>query len=87
MKSVILPSFWSAYAHLDKDTRRSARKAYRLWAENPFHPSLHFKCINREENVWAVRITRGDRAVGILEGDMVTWFWVGKHDAYERFFS
>ena len=87
MKSVILPSFWSAYAYLDKDTRRSARKAYRLWAENPFHPSLHFKCINREENVWAVRITRGDRAVGILEGDMVTWFWVGKHDAYERFFS
>jgi hypothetical protein len=34
-----------------------------------------------------VRITRGYRAVGILEGDTVTWFWIGRHDAYERFFS
>jgi hypothetical protein len=54
---------------------------------NPFHPSLHFKCINREENVWSVRITRGYRALGILEGDTVTWFWIGSHDEYERFIS
>ena len=87
MKSATLPSFWTAYRSLDEDTKRQARKAYHLWAENPFHPSLHFKCINREENVWSVRITRGYRAVGILEGDTVTWFWVGRHDAYERFFS
>ena len=86
MKSATLPSFWAAYARLDEDTKRSARKAYRLWAENPFHPSLRFKCINREENIWAARITRGYRAIGTLEGDTVTWFWVGKHDDYERFF-
>jgi hypothetical protein len=55
--------------------------------ENPFHPSLHFKCINTEEDVWAVRVTLGFRAVGILEGDTVTWFWIGSHDEYERFFS
>jgi hypothetical protein len=29
MKSATLPSFWSAYARLDEDTKRSARKAYR----------------------------------------------------------
>ena len=51
MKSATLPSFWSAYARLDENIRRSARKAYRLWAENPFHPSLCFECINREENI------------------------------------
>ncbi len=55
--------------------------------ENPFHPSLHFKCINAEEDVWAVRVTLGFRAVGILEGDTVTWFWIGSHDEYERFLS
>jgi len=43
-----------------------------LWAQSPFHPSLHFKCINREENVWSVRVTRGYRALGILEGE-VPW--------------
>lgn len=87
MKSATLPSFWTTYGALDEDIKRQARKAYRLWAENPFHPSLHFKCINREENVWSVRITRRYRAVGILEGDTVTWFWIGRHDDYEHFFS
>ena len=25
--------------------------------------------------------------VGIFEGDTVTWFWIGDHDEYERFFG
>jgi len=87
MKSATLPSFWSTYARLDANVRRSARKAYRLWAKNPFHPSLHFECINREESIWSVRVTRGYRAIGVFEGDTVTWFWIGRHDTYERFFS
>jgi hypothetical protein len=87
MKSATLPSFWAAYAGLGEDIKRSARKAYRLWAQNPFHPSLHFKCINREEDIWSVRVTRGYRAIGTFEGDTVTWFWIGGHDDYERFFS
>ena len=87
MKSSTLPSFWTTYKSLDEATKRRARKAYRLWAQNPFHPSLHFKCINHEENVWSVRITLGCRAIGVLEGNTVTWFWVGGHDEYECFFS
>jgi len=87
MNSATLPSFWRAYEALDEEIKRRARTAYRLWTQNPFHPSLRFKCINRDENVWSVRITRGYRAIGVLEGDTVTWFWVGRHDDYERFFS
>ncbi|MGA3115307.1 MAG: hypothetical protein ABSF90_12855 [Syntrophobacteraceae bacterium] len=87
MKSATLPSFWASYRSLDESVKRATRKAYRLWMENPFHPSLHFKCINAEEDVWAVRVTLGFRAVGILQGDTVTWFWIGSHDGYERFFS
>jgi len=37
--------------------------------------------------VWAVRVTLGWRAVGVLQGDTVTWFWIGRHDDYERFFG
>ena len=87
MNSETLPSFWEAYGRLDENHKSRARKAYRLWQENPFHPSLHFKCINREENIWSVRITLAYRAIGFMEGDTVTWFWIGKHDEYERFFS
>ena len=87
MKSFTLPSFWIAYRVLSESIRRSARKSYRLWAQNPFHPSLHFKCINEEEHIWSVRVTKGYRAIGIFESDTVTWFWIGKHDEYERFCS
>jgi hypothetical protein len=67
MKSAVVPSFWAAYDILNADVKRRARKAYRLWVENPFHPSLYFKCVNREENVWSVRITRGYRALVFLK--------------------
>jgi hypothetical protein len=67
MKSAVLPSFWAAYDILNADVKRRARKAYRLWVENPFHPSLYFKCVNREENVWSVRITRGYHALVFLK--------------------
>ncbi len=87
MKSATLPSFWNSYQTLNEKTKRSARKVYRLWKENLFYPSLHFKCINNEEDVWSVRITRSYRAIGILEGDTVTWFWIGNHDDYEKFFG
>jgi len=87
VNSETLPAFWAAYARLSEPHRQGARKAFSLWAENPFHPSLHFKCVNRDEDIWSVRISRGNRALGILENDTVTWFWVGSHDDYERSFS
>ena len=51
MKSEALPSFWAAYRSLDDSIRQQSRKTYRLWSDNPFHPSLHFKCINDEEHI------------------------------------
>ena len=87
MNSETLPAFWAAYARLSEPHRLEARKAFSLWAENPFHPSLHFECVNRDEDIWSVRISRGYRALGILENDTVTWFWVGSHDDYGRSFS
>ncbi|HIK09765.1 MAG TPA: hypothetical protein IGS52_05785 [Oscillatoriaceae cyanobacterium M33_DOE_052] len=87
MKSEVLPSFWQEYRQLNNEVRERARKAYRLWAENPFHPSLHFKCINQEEEIWSVRVTRNYRALGFKAEDTVTWFWIGSHDDYNRFFG
>ncbi len=86
MKSVTLPSFWESYKKLDETVKRRARKAFVLWNANPFHPSLHFKCINSEEEIWSVRITLNYRALGVLDGEVVTWFWIGSHKEYERYF-
>ncbi len=87
MKSATLPSFWNAYQQLNSVIRQKARKTYIFWKDNPFHPSLHFKCINSQENIWSVRITKNYRAIGIFQDDTVTWIWIGSHDDYEKFFS
>lgn len=68
---------YDTYRNLEQDTKINARKAYRLWSKNPFHPSLHFKCINRQENIWSIRITSAYHALGIFDSDVVTWFWIG----------
>lgn len=84
MKSKTLPSFWKAYEQLDENIKKQAGKSYKLWRRNPFHPSLHFKCVNQKENIWSLRISLGYRALSLFEEDLVVWFWVGKHDDYKR---
>lgn len=84
MNSLTQPLFWKAYEKLDNAIKNRSRKAFALWKENPFHPSLHFKCVNAVENVWSLRISRGYRALCIFEDDKAVWFWIGDHNEYER---
>ena len=44
------------------------------------------ECVNQEEQIWSVRVTLGYRALGILDSNTVTWFWIGGHQDYERRF-
>ena len=60
------------------------RKAYVLFRENPQHPSLQFKKVHEREPVYSVRVTIAHRAVGLLENDKITWFWIGSHADYDR---
>ena len=66
------------------EIRSVAWKAYQLFRENPGHPSLLFKKVHDREPIDSVRVTLGYRALGLLEGDEVTWFWIGTHAAYDR---
>jgi hypothetical protein len=84
LKSRVTEDFFSLFNKLPHNVRESARKSYRLWRENPAHPSLHFKRIHGREPLYSVRIGRGWRALGLLEDDTVTWFWIGSHAEYDR---
>ena len=55
-----------------------------MWKENPRHPGVQFKRVDDEEPVYSARVSDAYRAVGILEGDTVIWYWIGSHDEYER---
>jgi hypothetical protein len=87
VKSRATPRFWAAYRDLPSDVQLTAQKAYRLFREDPQHPSLQFKRINSREPVYSVRVSLGYRALGLLENDEVTWFWIGTHSTYDRLLS
>lgn len=87
MKSHINPDFRKAYRDLSEDIRKQARKAYKLFKDNPYHNSLHFKQIHPNEPFYSVRSGIGYRAVGIREGDVMTWFWIGSHADYDKLIS
>jgi hypothetical protein len=84
MKSHTTARFWKFYNRLPVDVQRSADAAYRLWHIDPRHPGLRFKRVDAEEPIYSVRVGKGYRAIGWLEGDTVTWSWIGSHNEYER---
>jgi hypothetical protein len=81
MNSFTEPRFWKGYWALPVSVQRIARKQYRLWLDNPHHPSLRFKKVGR---YWSARVNDDFRALAVMDGDTVTWFWIGSHDDYDQ---
>jgi len=75
--------FWRLFESLPADAQALARDKYRLWARDPFYPSMMFKPLGR--NVWSVRIGDHYRALGKRSGDLIVWFWIGTHEEYNNF--
>lgn len=74
MKSRRTPGFRDAFERLPSEVRESARRAYRLFRDDPGHRGLRFKRVHASRPIWAVRIGLGYRALGIRSGDVITWF-------------
>lgn len=83
MNSQLTDDFLACFAKLPDAVKDQARRAYRLWRENSAHPSLQFKRIHGHEALYSVRVSKGYRALGLLEGDTITWFWIGSHAEYD----
>ena len=75
-------SFWEAFGKLPQDVQKIAREKFKLWRQDPFHPSLHFKHLRAD--VWSVRVNQQCRALGLRQGDTIAWFWIGPHSTYDR---
>ena len=73
--------FWRFYDQLPPDIQRLADKSFALLKNDPAHESLHFKKVGR---YWSARIGIHYRAVAVSNGETLVWFWIGRHDEYER---
>lgn len=84
MRSRTTQRFRALRDSLPKPIQEKAQAAYELWSANPDHPSLRFKKVHVKLPIYSVRIDIDWRAVGVLEGDTVVWFWIGPHAEYEQ---
>lgn len=84
MQSHTTAAFRALLAAAPPTIQAKAQAAYRLWAQNPAHPSLRYKKVHGTMPIYSVRIDRDWRAVGTLQEGAMVWFWIGAHDDYQR---
>jgi len=54
---------------------------------DPSHPGLQFKKIHSAREIYSARVSLGYRALGIVQGDEIIWFWIGTHSEYDQLVS
>jgi plasmid maintenance system killer protein len=76
--------FRKAFDNLPENIKKSAKKNYSLWRNDPFHNSLKFKRISQTKDIYSIRIGKGWRALGLKKDEYMIWFWIGSHSEYDR---
>ena len=84
MNSRTSERFRLAFGRLPVRVQKRARAAYRLFRQDPSHPSLRFKQVHPSRSIYSVRIGLAYRALGVRDGDDVIWFWIGSHADYDE---
>jgi hypothetical protein len=83
MNSRTTAEFRELFANLPVEVQRQARIAYRRFQQNPHHPGLRFRQVHATEPIYSARVGMHYRAVGLLDGEEIVWFWIGSHADYD----
>ena len=84
MRSHTTRRFRAQLAALPEGVRAQARTAYRLFQRDPGHPSLQLKKVHPARPIYSVRISLDYRAAGVLVGEEIVWFFIGRHAVYDK---
>ena len=76
--------FRKLLAQLPREIKGQAKEAYLQFEKDPYHPGLRFKRVHSKRPVYAVRISRDYRALGIQRNNEIIWFWIGSHSDYDK---
>jgi len=83
LKSKTTARFRALYSALPAEAQRQVKVAYSHFTRNHRHNSLKFKRADPSNtDLYSVRVGAHYRAIGSLDGDTVTWTWVGTHEEY-----
>jgi len=84
MKSRTTRQFRRLFSDLPLGVQKDDKRAYRLFQSNSAHPSLQFKKLEGEDNIYLVRISLDYRALAVMNKDRIVWYWIGSHSDYDR---
>lgn len=84
MTSRTTERFRDALGTLPAHVRGRARDAYRVFRDNPAHPSLRFKRVHPKLPIYSARIGLGYRALATVDDNVAVWFWIGTHAEYDK---
>ncbi len=76
--------FRKLLVQLPKEIQKQAKEAYILFEKDPYHPGLNFKRVHSRRPIYAVRISKNYRALGIQRDNEIIWFWIGSHSDYDK---
>lgn len=83
MTSRTTARFRSMFAALPATVQAQARRSYRLFSQNPQHPSLRFRQVHLNPPIYSARVGIHHRAVAARDGEVMVWFWIGPHAEYD----
>jgi hypothetical protein len=76
---------------LPKEIQELARGAFKLYCQNPAHPSLRLHALedlkkgHHVECSFSVSITMSYRAIYVSVEGVNVWYWIGTHAEYKKF--
>jgi hypothetical protein len=80
--------FWTSFYRLPPAQKEAARRAWRIFKENPFDPRLRPHKIHRlsalySRTIYAIDIEADLRSVFYVEGDLIVSLDIGDHAIYK----
>jgi hypothetical protein len=84
MNSRTTRRFRELFGSLPAHVQQQAREAYRLFRQDPKLPGLRFKQVHPDPPTYSARVGIGYRALGVLDGGTIVWFWIGSHADYDK---
>jgi plasmid maintenance system killer protein len=83
VKSIRTKKFRELFAQLPSDVQKQAINACHVFKANPYHPGLHFQCVNKEKSWYSVRVNKSYQAIGTWKDDTILWHFIGTHADYD----
>ena len=81
-------TFWESFYDLTSGQKESARRAWKIFKQNPFDPRLRTHKIHRlsahyGRTIYAVEIETNLRALFFVDADLVVTVDIGTHEIYK----